>query len=239
MVKSGNWERARDWITQDIETRALADGDRLPTEGDIQRLAGVGRHSVRRAVAALAAEGVLSVEQGRGTFVRARPPILYRIGQRTRYRENLETQGVTPSGEIVSGGIVTAPPEVAVALNLDPGAPVHRMLRRNRADGRPISLSRAFHDAGRFPDMAERRARGESATDVYRDHGIADYHRLETSFYARLAEGWEARQLEQSAEQPVIVMCKTDIDDDRNPIGYSEAIWAAGRVRFSLAAFYE
>ncbi|MCR8546936.1 phosphonate metabolism transcriptional regulator PhnF [Salipiger sp. P9] len=234
MAKSGNWERARDWITRNIESEALADGDRLPTEGDIQRLTGVGRHSVRRAVAMLAAEGVLSVEQGRGTFVRAKPPILYRIGARTRFRENLMSQGVTPSGDAIAAGIVPASAEVAQALGLAPGAQVHRVLRRNRADGRPISLARAFHDAARFPDLGARRQQGISVTDIYRDYGIPEYHRLETSFYARLPDGWEARELEQSAEQPVIVMCKTDIDEARRPIGFSESIWSAGRVRFSL-----
>ncbi|MGR3376909.1 phosphonate metabolism transcriptional regulator PhnF [Salipiger abyssi] len=234
MAKSGNWERAREWITRSIESQALAEGDRLPTEGDIQRLAGVGRHSVRRAVATLAAEGVLSVEQGRGTFVRAKPPILYRIGARTRYRENLIAQGIVPSGDPIAAEIVPAPHEVARALALEPGTSVHRVLRRGRADGRPISLSRAYHDASRFPDLGARRQAGVSVTEIYRDHGIGEYHRLETSLYARLPEGWEARELEQSADQPVIVMCKTDVDEARRPIGFSEAIWSAGRVRFSL-----
>lgn len=236
MTQAGNWERARDWITCKIETRVLEEGDRLPTESDLQRLAGVGRHSVRRAVAVLAAQGVLSVEQGRGTFVRARPPILYRIGRRTRFRENLIAQGLTPSGEAISADVVPASPEVATALGLDAGADVHRLLRRNRADGHAISLSNAFHCASRFPDLGARRLRGESVTVIYRDHGIADYRRLETSLYARLPARWEARELEQSADQPVIVMCKTDVDPDGQPIGFSEAVWAAGRVRFSLEA---
>jgi len=30
------------------------------------------------------------------------------------------------------------------------------------------------------------------------------------------------------------VMCKLDADGDGLPIGWSEAIWAAGLVRFSL-----
>ncbi len=236
MTRASNWERARDWIRADITRRALREGDQLPPEQDIQRACGVGRHSVRRAMAALAAEGLLSVEQGRGTFVRAQPTLLYRIGRRTRFRENLLANGMKPGSDAIGAEIVPADAGVADALALVPGAPVHRVLRRGLADAVPISLTRSFHCATRFPDLGERRSAGASVTEIYRDHGIADYLRRETTLYARLPEKWEARLLEQHVDQPVMVMCKTDITPDGAPIGWSEAIWAAGRVRFSLSA---
>lgn len=236
MGHPSNWERARDWIRADITRRALRVGDQLPPEQDIQRACGVGRHSVRRAMAVLAAEGLLSVEQGRGTFVRAQPSILYRIGRRTRWRENLHANGAVPGSDAIGAEIVQADAVVAEALALTPGAPVHRILRRGLASDVPISLTRSFHCATRFPDLSERRSQGTSVTEIYRDHGIADYHRRETTLYARLPEKWEARLLEQPVDQPVMVMCKTDVTPDGAPIGWSEAIWAAARVRFALAS---
>lgn len=235
MTDVKNWERARDWILQDIAERALSDGDRLPPEPDIQKACGVGRHSVRRAMAVLAAEGLLSVEQGRGTFVRAQPAINYRIGRRTRFRENLEAAGVVPGSDAIGAEIVAAEPAVCAALRLPDHAPVHRILRRGRGNDTPLSLTRSFHPADRFPDMGEARTAGVSVTEVYSRHGIDNYQRRETMLYARLPERWEARLLEQHPDQPVIVMCKTDVAMDGTPIGYSEAIWAAGRVRFTLS----
>lgn len=234
-----NWRTAHDWIVRDIEERGLVEGDRLPREPDIQQASGVGRHSVRRALAVLAAEGKVSVEQGRGTFVRARPNILYRIAQRTRFRENLIAQGVTPGGEAISEDIVAATGEVAAALGLGEGALVHQIVRRGLADHRPISVNQSFHSAERFPDMGARRREGESVTSIYHSHGIDDYHRSETVLYARLPSGFEARLLSQPVDRPVMVICKTDKDTEGQPIGYSEAIWAAARVRFALASELE
>jgi GntR family phosphonate transport system transcriptional regulator len=239
MGDARNWEQARDWIVRDIAARQLVDGDRLPPEQDIQRACGVGRHSVRRALAALAAEGLLSVEQGRGTFVRAQPSILYRIGRRTRFRENLRAAGVTPGSDAIGAEVVPADAAVAAALALAPGHAVHRILRRGLADGVPVSITRSFHPADRFPDLGQRREAGESVTSVYRSHGIEDYVRRETLLYARLPEKWEARLLEQPREQPVVVLCKTDVALDGTPIGWSEAIWAATRVRFEVAGTQE
>jgi hypothetical protein len=44
-----------------------------------------------------------------------------------------------------------------------------------------------YHDADRFPDLAEKRREGVSVTDVYRAHGIEDYQRLRTTIFTRPA----------------------------------------------------
>ena len=46
-------------------------GDRLPSEAELCALYGVSRMTVRRAVTLLVQDGVVSTENGRGTFVKA------------------------------------------------------------------------------------------------------------------------------------------------------------------------
>ena len=61
----------------------LRPGDRLPPERELARILGVGRSSLREAIAVLAARGLLEVRHGRGTYVappepgatRTRPPV--------------------------------------------------------------------------------------------------------------------------------------------------------------------
>ena len=38
----------------------------------------------------------------------------------------------------------------------------------------------------------------------------------------------------QHPDQPVLVVVKTDVTDDGRIIGYSEAVWSADRVRFTI-----
>lgn len=191
-----------------------------------------GRHSVRRAMAALAVEGKLRVEQGRGTFVEAAPQLNYHVGRRTRFRQNLLSQGFEPSGESIAEDIVPASPNLAEALQLAEGAPVHRLLRRDLADGVPINLGFSFHCATRFADWAKLRREGLSVTEAYFAYGITDYVRNSTSVHARRAGKEEAKLLQQHVDQPVLVVRKVDIDMDGVPIGHSEGIWAASRVQF-------
>lgn len=229
-----NWKIIRDRISADISAGDLAPGAQLPTESQLCQTFQAGRHSVRRAVAALAVEGKLRVEQGRGTFVQAAPLISYHIGRRTRFRQNLLEQGIAPAGEQLADDILPAPARVAAALGLAEGSPVHRLLRRGLADGVPINIGLSWHCATRFPDLGQRRAGGTSVTDIYRDHGIADYFRKRTTVFARRPDAEEAGLLMQHPDQPVMVLQKTDVDAAGRPIGYSEAVWAADRVQFSF-----
>jgi len=234
-----NWKLIRDRISADISGGRLAPGVQLPTESQLCQVFQAGRHSVRRAVAALAVEGKLRVEQGRGTFVQAAPLISYHIGRRTRFRQNLLEQGVSPAGEQLADSILPAPAAVAAALALPEGSAVHRLLRRGLADGVPINLGLSWHCATRFPDLATRRSAGESVTDIYRSHGIPDYFRKRTTVFARRPEPQEAELLMQHPDQPVLVLQKTDVDAGGLPIGYSEAVWAGDRVQFSFDSLDE
>lgn len=230
------WQIIRDRIAQDIAAGELEPGARLPTETELCRLFSAGRHSVRRAVSALAIEGKLRVEQGRGTFVEDAPLIDYHIGRRARFRQNLRSQGVIPAGEVISSEVMPAPPRVARALQLNDGDPVLRVMTRGFADDVPISIGLSFHSVARFPEMAAQRRTGRSVTDIYRDAGIGDYFRKSTTVFARRADPGEAELLSQHPDQPVLVVRKTDIDAQEHPIGYSEGIWAADRVRFTFDA---
>lgn len=233
-MQRNSWQIIRDQLAGDIASGKLAPGTQLPTEPELCVAFGAGRHSVRRAVSALAIEGKLRVEQGRGTFVEAAPRIIYQVGRRTRFRQNLLDQGIAPKGEHLSTEIIPAPPRVASALGLAEGTQVHRILRRGFADGVPISLGMSFHEAAAFPDLGARRADGISVTDIYRDYGISDYFRKRTTIFTRRAEPDEARLLEQHIDHPVMVLTKTDVTADGREIGYSEAVWAGDRVQFSF-----
>jgi GntR family phosphonate transport system transcriptional regulator len=233
-AKGLHWTALKDRIGADISDGRLQPGDRLPAEAQLCALHDTGRHSVRRAIAALAAEGLLRVEQGRGTFVERAIRIDYRISKRTRFRRNLAAQGVAPSGEALGEEICPAPGSVAGALRLAPGDPVWRLLRRGRADGVPINLGVHWYPAARFPELGPRRRAGEAVTEIYRAAGIADYTRQSTVLAARMADRDEARLLGMTEGRPVLVMTKTDVDMDGVPIGWSESVWAADRVRFTL-----
>ena len=228
------WREIRSLIEQDIMDGIMEPGAKLPTEPELIALYDAGRHTVRRAVSELAKEGYLSIEQGRGTFVQARPMIDYAIGRRTRLRQNLNPKGYDITGEQRGHETLPATKRVAKMLNLAEGDDVIATHRRSIADGVPVNFGTIFHDASRFPDFAQRRVSLGSTTAVYKSYGIDDYLRGQTRIHARPSRGDEARQLHQHPDMPVMVLRSVDTLLDGVPLSYSEVIWSAARVKFSV-----
>lgn len=212
----------------------LEPGAKLPTEPELALIHQAGRHSVRRAIAELAKTGHLSIEQGRGTFVQAVPKLEYTIGQRTRLRRNMASQGVDVSGCMLGVERIDASMRVASQLKIDVGADVIATRRLTLADEVPVSFGTIYHDAKRFSSYAERREALGSVSQVYASYGIDDYVRASTEMYARAASEDEARQLRQHFDMPVIVISAVDAELDGTPLAFSEVIWSAARVRFSI-----
>lgn len=234
MIKN-RWRDISATIKQDIESGMLEPGSRLPTEPVLAQRYGAGRHSVRRAVTELGKEGLLSVEQGRGTFVQSRPRLTYAIGARTRMRSNMNAQGVDVASEMLSAEHLQASNRIAGALAISLGAPVIATRRRSFADGVPVSFGTLFHDANRFADFPERREAMGSVSAVYASYGVPDYKRASTQMHARPGRADEAQLLSQHPDMPVIVVQSIDADMRGRPIAYTEVIWSAARVTFDIS----
>src|SRR5262249_12042974 len=91
------WRRVADQLE-----RAIADGSypvdtRLPGEIEIAQRLGVNRHTVRRALAALADRGFVRAERGSGTYVETRR-LRYPISSRTRFSEILRAARADAGG---------------------------------------------------------------------------------------------------------------------------------------------
>ena len=228
------WAETRDRIDVEITSGRLAPDTRLPSEPELCVLYGTRRHSLRKALAALVAEGKLRVEHGRGTFVERAPLLNYVIGSRTRFRENLMSQGLTASGETLAEMKTQASARVAAALQIEVDAPVFARSWRGFANDLPISMGWGYHDAERFPDLQERRRTIRSITEIYRTYGITDYRRLRTTVFTRIASESEAGMLMLRAGQSVLVVQKIDAELGGRPIGFSEAVWAGDRVQFTF-----
>lgn len=233
-MQRGSWNQIRDQLDKAIASGELPAGAQLPTEGELSLRFGAGRHSVRRAVQAMAIEGKLRVEQGRGTFVASQPRLTYRIGRRTRFRQNLAAQGFAAAWELVGVEVLAAPAGIAACLGLDDGARVVRATRRGLADGAVISLGVAWSDHARLPQLEAMAREGLGLTDIYARHGIADYLRRSTVVSARAAEPAEAALLRLHPATPVLVVSKLDVLPEGTPLGWSESIWSSGLVQFGI-----
>ena len=205
------WRRVADGIRALIAEGSL--GDRLPPETELAVRYGVNRHTVRRAISVLAAEGTVRAERGRGTFVNpVAPRIAYPIGTRARFSENMMRLSLEPSGRLVGSQRVAADIAMAQLLGLAPGAPLHRIDHISVVDGVPLSRSTSFFSADRFPGIITAYAQEGSITQALKRCGLEDYRRRETRLTAERVLPGDADAL--SCASDAIVLVSNAVDED-------------------------
>ncbi|KQS81263.1 phosphonate metabolism transcriptional regulator PhnF [Rhizobium sp. Leaf384] len=223
------WRRVADGIRASITSGAVT--ARLPPETDLAADYGVNRHTVRRAIAALAAEGVVRAERGRGTFVNpVEPRISYPIGTRARFSENMMRQSLEPSGRLVGSQKVVADMVMARLLGLAPGAPLHRLDHMAVVDGVPLSRSTSHFSAARFPGIIAAYAQEGSITQALQRCGLSDYRRRETRLTAERIAATDADALSCAADAIVLVANAVDVDLEGRPVQAIRTRFLADRM---------
>ncbi|PSJ65308.1 phosphonate metabolism transcriptional regulator PhnF [Kumtagia ephedrae] len=224
------WRQIADGIRHGIAT-GLADANgRLPPESRLAERFGVNRHTVRAAISALAHEGVLQSEQGRGTYVRRQKRLVYPIGERTRFSAGLHDQARETRSEMMSAMIEPAREPIASALGLEAGARSIRIESLGTADGVPVSRATSWFDAERFPGIADIYATTGSITEALAACGVADYRRASTGIEARHADEVDRQELRLAPGAIVIVTRALNADLSGTPIQYSVTRFPADRV---------
>jgi GntR family transcriptional regulator len=150
------WAQIEERLAERIEGGHLGTGERLPPERELAEWLGVSRMTVRQALGALAARGLVERGVGRGTFVRAPGKVVHDLSGALGFTERLGRQGLEAGAELVSAAEEGAPDAVAAALELEPGAPTLRVQRVRSAAGRPLALEDSWLPADRFPGLLER-----------------------------------------------------------------------------------
>ena len=178
------WRQIAETLSRDVSEGRFPDG-RLPTEPDLAERFGVNRHTVRRAISTLVEQGLVRVEQGRGTFV-AEGHIDYLLGRRTRFSANLQREGHEASHRMLSAADVKADAATARDLNIPVGTKVIEVEAVNEADGVPLSYAVHRFPAKRFSALPEAFARTGSITAALAACGVADYTRQVTRLLARM-----------------------------------------------------
>lgn len=228
------WKSIHAALAADIAGERYAPGDKLPTEAALSRRFGVNRHTVRRALAQLAEDGVIHTRRGAGVFVAQRPTD-YPIGRRVRFHQNLRAAGRMPAKEVLSLETRAADPREAEALDLPQGAPVHAYEGLSLADTQPVALFRSVFPASRFPDLPDALQRLHSVTAALAEHGLADYTRAWTRLNAKLASPTQALHLRLREGDPILRTVAVNIDPQGRPIEYGRTWFAGDRVTLTLS----
>jgi len=152
-------------IAAEIERRILAGeyvyGTLLPSEARLAQQFGVSRMTLRNALAALAAAGLIERRHGHGTLV-AEQRFERDAQRRFVLSEELAAHGLRPGSHVLSLRQGRARPDERAALRLGSRAPVIRIERQRFADEVLIGYQQTVIPASFCPGLTAQQLEGAS-----------------------------------------------------------------------------
>lgn len=127
-------------------------GTPVPSERDLAAETGVSRMTARKAIEQLVAEGRLTREVGRGTFV-ARPELTLPL-MLNSFSVQVRQRGLAPSARVVESAVVPAG-ELSETFGVEADELLARLVRVRYADGIPMAIESAHILASATPGLLE------------------------------------------------------------------------------------
>jgi GntR family transcriptional regulator len=149
---------------------AATDGA-IPSERELMATYAVSRATVRRAIDALVADGVLRRVQGKGTFVA--PHRVQSHLHLASFTQDMRRRGMTPTTRVVRVEAATPPEAVAAWFGLPAGRPAWQVVRLRLAGGEPMAFEAGWYSPALLPDL-DRHDLADSLYELFaREYGLA------------------------------------------------------------------
>lgn len=217
----------------------FAAGVQLPSEAEMVEQYGVSRSTVRSALSALEAEGLIMRRWGVGTFVRDRQRIANPITEAMDFRELIAASGYAPSVAVGQASLTEADSDHATVLVVPQGSPLLKIEKVFQADGSPV-----IYVVNRIPawvlgkralqDVLAQPAITEPLYDFLegRCHQHIDHH--VATLRALLVRDCELAIPGVDPITPVLAMYSIAYNREERPVFESRSIYPDSRVQLKL-----
>jgi GntR family transcriptional regulator len=226
--------RIEQWLMRMITGGRLTVGDKLPPEEDLAASVGVSRMTLRQALGALEAQGLLERRRGRsgGTFV-TRRRIEVDLTGLPGFTEQMRRAHVRAGARVVRSRLVTPSREVATALHLPRGAEAYEVVRVRSANREPLALEETYLPARDFPGLLDHRLTGSLYTLMRRDYGLVPCTAQEW-LEPVVATDDQAALLAIVPGSALMLVTRTACTDTGEPIEHALDRYRADRARIGL-----
>ncbi len=217
-----------------IRSGEWAEGERIPSENELNRGYGVSRMTARGVLNKLVDEGLLFRVAGKGTFV-AQPKIKYKSPAYAGVREQLELLGYRTETALVHQGVQAPSSVVRERLRLEDEERVVAIERVRSASGTPISLHYSYVPLSLAPTLEERDPVTEQLCVILDQHYGLRMRHVEEKLESVPAGRAVAQRLGIAEGDPVLLLEDVICDAQRRPFEYSRILFRGDRVQLNFS----
>ncbi|MEU6091236.1 GntR family transcriptional regulator [Streptomyces sp. NPDC047085] len=226
-------EEIADELRRAIDREEYTVGSRLPSESELATHYGVSRGTVRQAVAALTAEGLIGSRQGARRVVLASRRS-QSFAELRSFAQWARAMGREATGHVVAQEYRPATQEDAVRLQLAAGTRVLHVLRVRGLDGEPVLLERTVYADWISPAVAAIEPDCPSVTQrLYDDTGLV-FAYGEHIIDAVACGAQDAELLGVRRTSPLLRVRRVTTTREGRPVEWSDDRYRPDAVSFSV-----
>ncbi|MEO0381934.1 MAG: GntR family transcriptional regulator [Pseudomonadota bacterium] len=185
------WRQIAAALRGPIQRGEWQPGARLPIELELAAHFRVNRHTVRRALADLARDGLIATMQGRGTFITAGEKVRYHLDGQDPISDAVWPGLTTLSSALVRDRKVEAGVKMGAKLALPSIHGLHEVELRLTADDVPLALATIRLARDTFPHFIDVLRKAGSLQLALASYGYDRFQPTATTVSARLADDRE------------------------------------------------
>jgi GntR family transcriptional regulator len=219
-------------LREQIRSGELTPGSPLPSEARLTSQFAVSRGTVRQALAALRAEGLIAGGRGRVPVVR-RTGLAQNFDQLVSFSLWARQMGRTPSARTLELTRRPADAEAAEQLEIEPGTPVFSYTRLRMLEGEPVLVERAtfVEPVGRL--LLDCDLDGGSVYEQLGERGI-EFVEAQQTIAAIAAGGQDASLLGVSRRSPLLEVRRRAMDADGIALEWSRDRYRADAFEITI-----
>jgi len=217
-------------LREKIMSGVFAAGSRLPTEAELIRLYGVGRITVRQALAALAKDGLIERKRRRGTFVTERKAGRRAFEERIDLTGSLDEIMGAEAGatfKVIEMRRIDADPQEAELLGLGAGEPLYRVKRIGLRGDKPRSLTLDYLPAEIGERLTIEELSAGSLLQTLETRFGLKLKSVTQRINAALADPYLAKLLDVRVGSPMLSIERLIYTGAAAPIEFSQTLFAA------------
>ena len=226
------YRQIRDVLAGEIQDLYKA-GDSLLSESNLAQRFGVNRHTLRRAIDELVADGLVERCHGKGIFV-LEPAINYVIGSATRFTETLQSLGRSTVSRVLRKQVIPARGTVASRLKIDDGEQVIFIETLRTVESKPFCIISHFIPLKSFHDVLEKYDSGSLHNFLEVNYGIT-LKREESLISAIFPEAEDASLLNMPRQATLLRVKSLNLDiTSSKPVEYAVTRFRGDATQLSI-----
>jgi len=224
------WIQAADLIRSEIDKGVLKSGARLTPERELCQRLGISRVTLRKALARLVEEGVVSASHGRGWYITQTAQKKEWPNRLESFSETAARMGLGTRSTVLTAESGPASLDEAEQLGIAPGTALFRLERVRFLGGVAIALDLTRIPLALAPEIGEVDFRTRSLYSTLAEAGIEPV-RADSTIEATEADERTAGQLGIAAGDPLLVLRQLAVGADQEPLFISTIQYAGDRYR--------